>query len=54
MTRYRSVKVTPSDEVSELLQLLRKQDEERRAAEEAEAAARAQFYDPDAEEVEAF
>ena len=54
MTRYRSVKVTPSDEVSELLQLLRKQDEERKALEEAEAAARAQFYDPDAEEVEAF
>ncbi|HEX2054247.1 MAG TPA: DNA-directed RNA polymerase subunit beta' [Actinomycetota bacterium] len=54
MTRYRSVKVTPSEEVSELLQLLRKQDEERRAAEEAEAAARAQFYDPEEEEVEGF
>jgi DNA-directed RNA polymerase subunit beta' len=54
MTRYRSVKVTPSDEVSELLQMLRKQDEERRALEEAEAAQRAQFYDPDEEEVEGF
>ncbi len=54
MTRYRSVKVTPSDEVSELLQMLRKQDEERRAAEEAEAAARAQFYDPEEDEVEVF
>ena len=54
MTRYRSVKVTPSDEVSELLQLLRKQDEERKAAEEAEAANRSQFYNPEDEEVEGF
>ena len=34
--------------------MLRKQDEERRALEEAEAAQRAQFYDPDEDEVEGF
>ncbi|MDQ4148997.1 MAG: DNA-directed RNA polymerase subunit beta' [Actinomycetota bacterium] len=54
MTRYRSVKVVPSEEVSELLFMLRKQDEERRAQEEAEAAARAKYYDPDEEEAEVF
>jgi DNA-directed RNA polymerase subunit beta' len=43
MTRYRSVQVRPSDDVAELLEILRRQDEERRAAEEAEMAARAGF-----------
>ncbi|MEX2551964.1 MAG: DNA-directed RNA polymerase subunit beta', partial [Actinomycetota bacterium] len=54
MTRYRTVKVTPSEEVSDLLNVLRKQDEERRAQQEAEAAARAQYYDPEEDEVEGF
>jgi DNA-directed RNA polymerase subunit beta' len=54
MTRYRTVKVVPSPEVSELLHMLRKQDEERRAQQEAEAAERAQFFEPDEDEVGAF
>ncbi|MGH9169070.1 MAG: hypothetical protein ACRD02_14705, partial [Acidimicrobiia bacterium] len=41
MTRYRSVEVKPADEVAELLEMLRKEDEERLAREEEEAAARA-------------
>jgi len=54
MTRYSSVTVKPSEEVSEQLDLLKRQDEERRAKEEAEAAERAAFYEPAREEVEVF
>ncbi|HVE75250.1 MAG TPA: DNA-directed RNA polymerase subunit beta' [Actinomycetota bacterium] len=54
MTRYRSVEVAPSEEVAELLDILRKEDEERRAAEEAEMAARAQLYQPEEQEADVF
>jgi DNA-directed RNA polymerase subunit beta' len=37
MTRYRSVQVKPSEEVADLLDILRREDEERRAAQEAMA-----------------
>ena len=53
MTRYSSVQVKPSDEVAELLEMLRKEDEERIAQEELEAAERAAMYNP-ADEAESF
>ncbi|MGH2772756.1 MAG: DNA-directed RNA polymerase subunit beta', partial [Actinomycetota bacterium] len=54
MTRYSSVNVTPSEEVAEQLEMLRRQDEERRQREEAEAAERARFYQTEPEEADAF
>ncbi|MGI8425356.1 MAG: DNA-directed RNA polymerase subunit beta' [Actinomycetota bacterium] len=54
MTRYSSVKVMPSEEVSNQHEMLRKQDEDRKLKEEEEAAARAAYYEPAREEVEVF
>ncbi|HVF12316.1 MAG TPA: hypothetical protein VNA87_04445, partial [Actinomycetota bacterium] len=54
MTRYRSVEVKPSEEVADLLELLRKEDEERIRQQQEEAAARAQYYEPEDEVEGAF
>jgi len=54
MTRYRSVEVRPSQEVSDLLDVLRKEDEERRRQEEEEQAQRAQLYSPEGQEADVF
>ncbi|HEU5001212.1 MAG TPA: DNA-directed RNA polymerase subunit beta' [Actinomycetota bacterium] len=48
MTRYRSIQVTPAAEVAQLLELLRREDEERRAQREAEMANRP-VYDEEEE-----
>jgi DNA-directed RNA polymerase subunit beta' len=52
MTRYSSVEVKPAEEVAELLDMLRKEDEERREKEEAALAEAHALYDP--EEAEGF
>jgi DNA-directed RNA polymerase subunit beta' len=51
MTRYRSIEVTPAAEVAQLLELLRREDEERRAAQEAEMANRPAFDETEEAEV---
>ncbi|HYR62398.1 MAG TPA: DNA-directed RNA polymerase subunit beta', partial [Actinomycetota bacterium] len=53
MTRYRSIEVTPAAEVAQLLELLRREDEERRAAQEAEMANHRPGFN-DEEEAESF
>jgi DNA-directed RNA polymerase subunit beta' len=54
MTRYRSVEVRPSEEVSQLLDILRREDEERRAREEEEMRQRALLAPPQDEEADIF
>jgi len=51
MTRYRSIEVTPAAEVAQLLELLRREDEERRAQQEAEMANRPAFDEEENAEV---
>jgi DNA-directed RNA polymerase subunit beta' len=55
MTRYRSVTVKPAEDVADQFEMLKRQDEDRRAQEEADLAARASLYEPDvSEEADAF
>ncbi len=51
MSRYRSIEVTPAAEVAQLLELLRREDEERRAQQEAEMANRPAFAETEEAEV---
>ena len=51
MSRYRSIEVTPAAEVAQLLELLRREDEERRAQQEAEMANRPAFDEEENAEV---
>ena len=52
MTRYRSVQIKPSAEVSDLLAILKQEDEERRAAQEAAMSGQGLFGSPPDEEDE--
>jgi DNA-directed RNA polymerase subunit beta' len=54
MTRYRSVTVKPAEDVADQFEMLKRQDEERRAQEQEELAQRASLYEPEGEEAESF
>ncbi|HLI56341.1 MAG TPA: DNA-directed RNA polymerase subunit beta', partial [Actinomycetota bacterium] len=49
MTRYRSIQVVPAAEVAQLLELLKREDEERKAALEAEMSQRPHYEDEEEE-----